>query len=86
MLDPSEVRTDQVGLGSLVQLQDEDTQEDWEVTVVGSAEADPEEDRISDECPMGQALMQRKPGDSIQVTTPGGTIRYRILSIEVPRD
>lgn len=50
--------------------------------IVGSAEADPASGRISNECPLGQALLGRRAGDEIQVKTPGGPVAVRIVSVE----
>jgi len=50
--------------------------------VVGSVEADPTAGRISNECPLGQALLGRRPGDEVQVKTPGGRMTVRVLRIQ----
>src|SRR5438552_13128272 len=64
-------RSDAVSLGSRVHLRDGDGEEyDW--LIVGSAEANPRLSRISNESPVGKALMGHKPGDKVQVNTPGG--------------
>ena len=49
--------------------------------IVGSAEADPLNNHISDESPVGRALMGKKAGDKVTVETPGGEINYKIVSI-----
>lgn len=51
-------------------------------TVVGSYEAKPEEGRISDESPIGKALMNRRAGEKVEVATPAGTATYEIVKIE----
>jgi transcription elongation factor GreA len=51
-------------------------------TIVGSSESRPAEGLISNESPVGQALLGKKPGDSVKVRTPGGEVEYEILSIE----
>lgn len=51
-------------------------------TIVGSSESRPAEGLISNESPVGQALLGKKPGDSVKVRTPGGEVVYEILSIE----
>lgn len=77
---PEEVSTDEVGFGSLVTLI-ESTGDDWDVTIVGPLEADPMEDRISYESPLGNALMGHKPGETISTEVPAGTVTYTIKAI-----
>ena len=75
-----DITTDHVGVGSIVKVRDLTFNEDWEFTIVGSLEANGE-DRISNESPVGEALMGKRKGDMIQVLTPSGTARYEILDI-----
>lgn len=71
-----------VGLGSKVELRDAESGDVRKYQVVGSAEADPANDRISNESPVGQAIMGRKTGESVEVLTPRGrTITYEIVKI-----
>jgi transcription elongation factor GreA len=73
-------RSDKVSLGSKVKLESSSGVTVYQV--VGSAEADPSNDKISNESPVGQAIMGRKKGDAVKVTTPNGKIiEYKILSI-----
>lgn len=67
-----------VKLGSLVKLKNGDTKE---FQVVGTVEADPLNGKISDESPIGQALMGKKVGDSVEIKTPAETQVYKIISI-----
>lgn len=76
-----EIPTDQVGIGSIVTVTDVDTGEEWEFTLVGSVESDPDNDRISDESPVGEALLGKKVGDVVDITIPDGHIRYRVENI-----
>ncbi len=71
--------TTHVSIGSTVSLQSEDGKEKF--TIVGSAEAAPAEGRISNESPVGRALLGRKKGDTVVVTVPAGDQTYKILSI-----
>jgi transcription elongation factor GreA len=71
-----------VDRGATVRLKDAAGGTEWEVTIVESHQADPDAARISDECPIGEALIGRRPGDLIEVRVPAGTARYRVLSIE----
>lgn len=84
IIDEADIRTDEVSIGSVVKVHDLENDEEWEYTVVGSYEADPEEDRISNESPIGEALFARKPGDTIEIKVPAGTVHYRIISIRRP--
>lgn len=69
-----------VRLGSTVKLQS-DGGKDKEFQVVGTVEADPLNGKISDESPIGQALLGKKVGDSVEIRTPAETITYQIASI-----
>jgi transcription elongation factor GreA len=69
-----------VGLGSHVVVRDEDGDEyNW--TIVGSAEANPRQSRISNESPVGQALMGHKAGDKVNVQAPVGTQEYTLVKV-----
>jgi len=73
-------RSDKVSLGSKAKLESANGVTVYQV--VGSAEADPSNNKISNESPVGQAIMGRKRGDAVKVTTPTGKIiEYKILSI-----
>ncbi|MGN1098140.1 MAG: GreA/GreB family elongation factor, partial [Clostridia bacterium] len=50
--------------------------------IVGSTESNPEEGKISDECPVGKALLSKKVGDVVSIEVPDGIINYEILNIE----
>ncbi len=78
-INPDEIPTDVVGLGSIVTVNDED--EDWEFTIVSPVEANPNRDKISDESPVGEALMGKKVSDSVSVLTPAGRTRYTVVAI-----
>ena len=77
---------DRVETGSVVTLQQLGKRTRWDVTVVGTHQADPESDRISDQCPIGEALLGRRAGDIIVVVAPAGVTRYRILSVRRRED
>jgi transcription elongation factor GreA len=72
---------DQVGIGNHVTIQEGDDAAE-EYHVVGAQEADPRNGRISNESPIGRALMGHKVGDSVEADTPGGKLRFKILKIE----
>src|SRR6266536_873999 len=81
VLEESEIPTDTIGIGSIVTVNDIKAKEDWEFTLVGSVESDPDNDRISDESPVGMALLGKKVGDSVNVRVPDGQIRYKVVNI-----
>lgn len=84
VIDDSDVRTDVVGIGSVVKVRDLDLDEEWEFMMVGSFEADPEEERISNESPIGEALFGSKVGDTIEAKTPAGSTRLEVVAIRRP--
>lgn len=70
-----------VHVGSTVTIQEEN-QPPETYTIVGAAEANPKEGRISNESPLGQALLGRKPGDEVRVSAPAGVLNFRILKTQ----
>jgi transcription elongation factor GreA len=75
-------KNDKVVLGSKVELQDVESGEAHKYQIVGSAEADPRNDKISNESPVGQAIMGRKKGDTVSVPLPSGkSLEYTVVSI-----
>lgn len=70
-----------VGIGSRVKLRDVDSGEELEFTLVGSAESDPMQNRISNESPVGRAIMGRKAGEVVEVAVPDGIICYKIEEV-----
>ncbi len=77
-----EITGDTVTLGTTVELREEETGEEFAYTIVGSAEADPLNFKISNESPIGKAIIGHKKGDTVKVDVPSGMMRYTILSIE----
>src|SRR6185312_15605905 len=75
------VHTDVVSLGSIVHLSTSEGKE-YHYTLVGAFEANPSAGRISNESPVGRALLGHKLGDQVIVSTPGGVKEYTILSIK----
>jgi transcription elongation factor GreA len=78
----TEISTEKVSLGSTVTLKDLDYDEQFTYTIVGSAEADPVNHRLSNESPVGQAILGRKVGETVTVPAPAGSMRYEVISIE----
>ncbi|APM37522.1 transcription elongation factor GreA [Clostridium kluyveri] len=81
MVDEDEVPLDIVGIGSIVKVKDYDLDEEVEYLIVGSAEADPINNKISNESPVGKGLVGKKPGDVIEIQVPDGVSKYKILNI-----
>ncbi len=81
LLDDSEVKTDKVGVGSLVKIYDIERDKEAEYRIVGSTEADPFTGKISDDSPLGKALLGYRKGDTVNVEAPKGVLRYSIISI-----
>ena len=81
LIDEDEVNTEQVSLGSKVKLLDLEFKEEVEYHIVGSTEADPTNHKISNESPVGIALLGMKKGNVIEVNVPDGVIKFKILKI-----
>lgn len=81
LIDEDEITTDVVSVGSKVEVLDIEYDETMEYTIVGSAEADPYLGKISNESPVGSALLGHKTGEEVDVQVPDGIIKYKILSI-----
>jgi transcription elongation factor GreA len=81
ILDPAQIPTDRVGLGSVVHVQDAERNVEFSVRMVTTVEADPDTDLISEESPMGQALMGCKVGETAEFEAPAGVLRYKVAKI-----
>ncbi|HHV46019.1 MAG TPA: transcription elongation factor GreA [Tissierellia bacterium] len=81
LIDDEEISTDVVSIGSKVVVNDLEYDEEMEYTIVGSAEANPFEGKISNESPVGSALLGKKKGDIVEVQVPDGVIKYKIITI-----
>jgi transcription elongation factor GreA len=73
---------DEVCLGNTVVIRDLEFNEDLEYTIVGSAEADPTDMKISNESPVGEAIMGQKVGSTVEVHVPAGVLKYEIIEIK----
>ena len=78
-----EVSTDVVSIGSTVRLKDIEANQTVEYHIVGSAEANPAERKLSNESPVGRAIMGRKKGETVEVAAPRGTLKFKILEIKL---
>ena len=83
IIDKSSLDGSKVEIGTTVKLYDEDFDEDVEYSIVGTNEADPKKFAISNESPLGAALLGHKKGEFVTVVTPSGNARYKILEIRV---
>ena len=81
IIDESEIDTKTVQVGNTVKLWDEDFEEEVCYTIVGSTEVDLLQNRISNESPIGIALLGAKKNQVIEVNAPAGVIKYKVLSI-----
>lgn len=81
VIDDSEIPTDIVSVGAIVTVKDYDFDEEVDYTIVGSAEADPLNNRISNESPVGRGLVGKKIGDIVEIQVPDGVSKYEILAI-----
>jgi transcription elongation factor GreA len=82
VIDASELDNNVVRVGSLVSVKDEKNKA-YQYTIVGSTEADPSANRLSNESPVGKALVGRKKGDAVSVPTPKGERKLTISKISV---
>lgn len=76
-----EITTEKVSIGTVVKVKDMDEGETYEYAIVGANEADPYEDKISNESPVGAALLGAKRNQVITIEVPMGTLKYKIMSI-----
>jgi transcription elongation factor GreA len=83
VIEKGEVTADVVSVGAVVRLRDVDAKQTVEYYIVGSAEANPSENKLSNESPVGKAIMGHKKGETVEVTTPrGNSLKYKILDIK----
>ena len=81
VVDNDSVKTDKVSVGLKVKLYDEEFEEEIVYHIVGSTEADVEENKISDESQLGQNLIGKKVGDEVSYEAPCGEVKFKILEI-----
>lgn len=82
IIDESEIDTKTVQIGNSVKLHDIEFDEDIIYTIVGSTEVSLAENKISNESPLGKALLGAKKGEEVEVNAPAGVIKYKILAIK----
>lgn len=81
VIEPSDNESGIVHIGSKVTLQDLETGDELVYTLVGSAEADPLNNKISNVSPVGKAIIGRKVGEIIDVMAPAGSVKYKIMAV-----
>ncbi|SFR09347.1 transcription elongation factor GreA [Desulfoscipio geothermicus] len=81
IIDDENLGTEVVSIGSTVLLRDVEFGDEVKYTIVGSAEADPEKNKISNESPVGKAILGKNKGETVDVTVPAGVLKYEILDI-----
>jgi transcription elongation factor GreA len=77
-----EIKSGEVSIGTKVRLRDVGANKTVEYHIVGSAEADPAENKLSNESPVGKAIMGRKKGDTVEVAAPRGKLKFKIMDIK----
>jgi transcription elongation factor GreA len=83
VIEKKEISSDVVSVGATVRLRDVDARQTVEYYIVGSAEANPSENKLSNESPVGKAILGHKKGETVEVTTPrGARLKYKILDIK----
>jgi transcription elongation factor GreA len=82
VINKKDVAKDVVSVGSKVKLRDVDAKQTVEYHIVGSAEANPAENRLSNESPVGKAIIGHKKGETVEVAAPRGSLKYKILEIK----
>jgi transcription elongation factor GreA len=82
IINSDEVDTNTVSIGSIVTLKDLEVGELVEYSIVGTAESDPLHNKISNESPVGRAILGKKKGVSVDINVPAGTITYQIIDIK----
>ena len=83
IIDESEIDTKTVQVGNKVKLYDEEFKEEIEYTIVGSTEVNLAENKISNESPLGMALLGAKKNQIVEVAAPAGVMKYKVLAITV---
>ena len=82
MISKKDVAKDVVSVGSKVRLRDVAGKQTVEYQIVGSAEANPAQNKLSNESPVGKAIIGHKKGETVEVTAPRGTLKFKIIEIK----
>jgi transcription elongation factor GreA len=81
VIEDKNISTDSVNIGTVVRVLDKELNEEIEYAIVGASESDPMNNKISNESPMGAALLGKKRGEIVEVVTPGGLVAVEVLDI-----
>lgn len=82
IVSDDELKNDRVRVGSIVTVYDEEMGENEEYKIVGTIESDPDRGWISNESPIGKALLNKKKGETVLINTPNGSYSVKIVSIK----
>jgi transcription elongation factor GreA len=82
VITKKEISKDTVSIGSKVRVKNMDANKTFEYHIVGSAEANPAENKLSNESPVGKAIIGHKKGDVVEVSAPRGSLKFKILEIK----
>ena len=82
VVNKKEISKDVVSIGSHVKLRDMDAKQTIEYHIVGSAEANPAEYKLSNESPVGKAIIGKKKGEVVEVSAPRGSLKFKIMEIK----
>jgi transcription elongation factor GreA len=82
LIQPEDVPKGVVAVGTRVRLKDVDANQTIEYVIVGSAEANPREQKLSNESPVGKAIIGKKKGETVEVAAPRGSLKYKIMDVK----
>ncbi len=82
VIEASDITYDVVSVGATARLRDVEANKTFEYHIVGSAEANPAENKLSNESPVGKAIIGRKKGETVEVSAPRGSLKFKILDIK----
>lgn len=82
LIDDENIGTDTVSIGSTVRIKDLEWGDEFDYTIVGSVEADPGASKISNESPVGKAILGQRKGSVVEVIVPAGVLKYEIIEIK----
>ena len=82
VIEKKEISKDVVSVGSHVKLRDMDAKKTIEYHIVGSAEANPAEHKLSNESPVGKAIIGKQKGEVVEVSAPRGSLKFKIMEIK----
>ena len=81
VIDGESAATGEVGMGSTVVLRDLEHGDEFEYTIVGSVETDPVDKKISNESPVGKAILGKRKGNVVEINVPAGLVKYQIMDV-----